>query len=298
MSNRSREQSKIARPKTFVIFGVEGFLGQIAYLYLQKYVPSAQIIGVSKRKHPFSSHIIDITNKNRLQNFIQQYHIDYVLWYAGKSIPAFSSRNLELSYAINVASVGHVLDALDQETRFLYPSSRHVYINSSQILNEDSPLDHKGSSYTKQKIEVEEMILERHPNSVITRNFNIIGIDPIPQTFLYDILSQRGNDQIMVFNHRQVLDVVDSRDAVRAHVHLICHEQLQHKIYNISTGMGHSIEYIITGLMQKPSLLIQSQSSDVPVAIIGSSQRLLDSGFQFEYCLDDTISWIYKNMQP
>ena len=283
------------RRKTFVIFGVEGFLGQEAYLYLQKNMSHHNIIGISKRKHPFSSYIIDITIKDQIQKFIKENHIDYVLWYAGKSIPSFSDSNEMLSYKINVSSIGHVLDVIHCDTKFLYPSSRHVYLDAVGIYEEDSLLQVDGSIYTRHKIEAERMILERHPNSIVTRNFNIIGTNPLPETFLYDILSQKGKDKLVLRNHRQILDVVDRRDAIRAHVHLLCHQGLKYKIYNISRGMGHEIGYIAQKLTKMPIESIVSSSSILPSSIIGSPSRLLATNFQFEYPITDTLYWISQS---
>ena len=79
--------------KTLVIFGVEGFLGQQAYI--QATNPEFQkkhnwkVIGVSKRKHPFSSFIIDIT-KNKL---FRSHRIDYILYICSKVHSVFSTEN-------------------------------------------------------------------------------------------------------------------------------------------------------------------------------------------------------------
>ena len=280
------------RKKTFVIFGVAGFLGQEAFLYLQNKMSHHNIIGISKKKHPFSSYIIDITYKDQIQKFIQETQIDYVLWYAGKSIPSYSTSNEMMAYTINVAALGHVLDVLDCDTKLLYPSSRHVYLDSVGIYDENSPLSLDGGVYTRHKIEAEQMILDRHSNSLITRNFNILGTNPLPQTFLYDILSQSNHQKLILQNHRQVLDVVDRRDAIRAHIHLLCHSDLKHRIYNISSGRGYEIGYIAEQLINVPKDSIISVSSNIPSSIIGSPKRLLDTNFQFEYQITDTLNWI------
>ena len=280
--------------KTLAIFGVEGFLGQQAYI--QTTSPEFQkkhnwkVIGVSKRKHPFSSFIIDITYKNNLQNFLKSQRIDYVLWYAAKSIPSFSTDNESEVFKINVLPLHSVFEVLEPTTVFLYPSSRHVYAKSHQKHSEDSDVSAQ-SVYARHKLQSERIVLESSVNSIVVRNFNFIGPNPVPLTFMHDVLGQLGNAEIEVFNQNQILDVVDIRDGVRAHLHLLTASNRHHRIYNVCRGFGVSIEKVVQKIISNDVGIVSKYPVDNP-PIVGDSIRLESTGFQFLYDLDDTIRCI------
>ena len=280
--------------KTLVIFGVEGFLGQQAYI--QATSPEFQkkhnwkVIGVSKREHPFSSFIIDITYKNKLQEFLKSQRIDYVLWYAAKSIPSFSTDNESEAFTINVLPLHSVFEVLEPTTVFLYLSSRHVYAKSHQKLSEDSDVNTQ-SVYAKHKLQAERIVLENSVNSIVVRNFNFIGPNPVPLTFMHDVLGQLGNAEIEVFNQKQILDVIDIRDGVRAHLHLLTASNKHHRIYNVCRGLGVSIEQVVQKIVSNDVGIVSKYPVD-NLPIVGDSKRLESTGFQFLYELDDTIGWI------
>ena len=98
------------------------------------------MIGVSKREHPFSSFIIDITYKINYKIF-KKPKDRLRIWYAAKSIPSFSTENESVVFKINVLPLHSVFEVLEPTTVFLYPSSRHVYANSHLKLSEDSDVN-------------------------------------------------------------------------------------------------------------------------------------------------------------
>ena len=283
--------------KTAIIFGVEGFLGQQAYKQLTSSAFQKEfdwnVIGVSKREHPYSSFIVDITYKEQLQKFIRSHHVDYILWYAAKSIPSFSRDNEEKAYEINVESLRSICEVLDTSTKILFPSSRHVYDESNQKITEQSELNLR-SVYAKHKYEAEQIVLLSSPNSIVVRNFNFIGPDPVPRTFLHDVLNQMTSKEIVVHNQNQVLDVVDIRDGIRAHLHLLTSVVRPQRIFNICSGLGVSIENVVRMLGgDDVSIVSKKQINNKP--IVGDPTILMNTGFAFQFPLQKTIEWILSS---
>ena len=156
--------------KTLVIFGVEGFLGQQAYIqatspeFQKKY--NWKVIGVSKREHPFSSFIIDITYKNKLQEFLKSQRIDYILWYVAKAIPSFSTDNESEAFRINVLPLENTTlptyHGWEDNKRYIIEENTHDTIGFAQkVLNTlisakagtkwFIPADHKKSSHREMR---------------------------------------------------------------------------------------------------------------------------------------------------
>ena len=138
-----------------------------------------------------------------------------------------------------------VFEVLETTTVLLYPSSRHVYAKSHQKLSEDSDVNIQ-SVYARHKLQAERIVLEGSVNSIVVRNFNFIGPNPVPLTFMHDVLGQLGNEEIEVFNQKQILDVVDIRDGVRAHLHLLTATNKHHRIYNVCRGVGYKSTVVVS----------------------------------------------------
>lgn len=268
----------IHQVKRIVIFGVEGFLGHQAFQYLKNNYLNWDIIGVSKQSHPYSKAIIDITDAQLLQTFIRTVRPDCILWYAGKSIPKFSESFPKEAYQINVQPLQDVMKVLENHVRFMFPSSRHVYAPSKTPTFEESPLLLQ-TNYAQFKYEAEQIVLQ-HPNSIVTRNFNCIGPNPVEGTFMHDILRQKNESIITLYNPDQVLDVMDYRIAIQAHRHLILHPNLNHRIFNVCSGVGLSIRELVSAILYGKKYSLQARSSEGTNPIVGDNNKLIESGFE------------------
>jgi len=310
---------------TSLITGVNGFVG----VHLAEHLASRRrtVIGldiqdrcVIEGGHYFqgdvrdSRFISEVFKKTRPQEI---YHLAAV-----SSPNKFASAPFD-SFQINLMGTISQLEAMKTicpHSIMLVVGSAKQYqpLAASRNLSENSPLD-PASYYGVSKNAIEmitKFYVHKHSLDIrLTRSFNHTGpnqsVDFVCSEWAHQIArieSLKAPPQISVGNTEEVIDFCDVRDVVEAY-RLICEKGSSGEVYNVCSGKGTSLRYVLEYLLGKSSLkssiIVKRDKTDkqaLNAAILGDNQKIRKEigwspNIPIEKTLDDLYCWWLDKMK-
>lgn len=307
-----------------LITGAGGFVGKYLIKELQKdtaneifgavYNSTSDIKSLISDDHIFEG---DLTKLDFAKKLLESTTPDIIYHLAALSVVHNSSENAIKVLNGNTAVSYNVLESM----RLFSPKARFVAICSAneygavsgQIrkIGETTPL-RPLNPYAVSKVTQEMLALEYHfahgLDTVILRPFNHTGIGQtedfvVPRLAKQFIAIEQGLSPatIEVGNLSSIRDFTDVRDMVKAY--RLAGEMCESgEIYNIGTGVGHSIAQLLdifNSLVSKKVDIIEnrdlSRSADVPFLIADSTKFQEITGWLPVHSIERTISDILNH---
>lgn len=163
-----------------------------------------------------------------------------------------------------------------RSTRFLFPSSCHVYKESTELKSEDSETAPSGL-YGRAKLEAEQFLRSlKHIDVRIARPFNHIG-PYMPPGLMLPSLAERvraakAGEPIIMHGRNSVRDFLDVRDIVSAYFALLEMDDPAHRVFNVCSGCAVSIRTLA-------EYFVEQAGKDNPVHFDEHSVSLDDIDF-------------------
>lgn len=177
---------------------------------------------------------------------------------------------------VNVDGTRHLLEAAAAQSAppaFFFVSSSAVYgAGGSSPLPETAPLRPVGP-YGATKAEAEALVRDfsgrEGLDSIIARPFNLVGPGlrrgTAPADFaqrLREIQEGRAFASLRVGSLDTVRDFVDVRDAVRAYLALASSDVSDGSTFNVATGVGVSIGFLLTKMIERAGVSVEIESQN------------------------------------
>lgn len=275
------------------VTGVNGFVGR--HLARELATQGYNVVGVGHEDDPHVDVLTDYVAQDLTRGWPEDLEADAVVHLAGFSAvgPSFADpqRYLEQNSAM-VTHLGEALLRARSSARVLVVSSGAVYdAHQGLPLTEESRLGHT-SPYVVSKLLVEHQVAYyagRGLDAVVVRPFNHIGPGQgagfvVPD--LYDAArrSVEGDRVLRVGDLDTRRDYTDVRDVVRAYRLLLEAETLEHRLFNVCSGLSWSGREVLAELMRCWTFGVLGVEVDPgrvrpgdPREVVGSADRLRDA---------------------
>jgi GDP-4-dehydro-6-deoxy-D-mannose reductase len=301
-----------------LVTGIAGFAGAWLAQYLLT-VPDLAVHGIIHRhdrrirhvQDQITLHRGDLRNAVWVDEVIRQIQPDYLLHLAAWSDVGGSWQQPWVAYELNIQCQLNLLESLRRaapQCRTLIVASNEVY---GLVQPEDIPIDEEtpfrpNSPYGVSKIAQDMMGLQYWHNYqlpiVRVRSFNHIGPgqseDFVASAFarqIAEIEAGKRDPRLRVGNLEAVRDFTDVRDVVRAYWLAICQGEAG-KVYNVGSGEGHTVRWILNTLLSLSSMSIQIEAdpnrlrpSDVPKSVCDNRRLIAATGWQPEIDLCQSL---------
>lgn len=276
----------------------------------------------------------DIRERGKLSTIFKEYRITDVIHFAGlKSVG--ESVGLPLQYYDNNV-VGTII-LLEEMIRFnishiIFSSSATVYGEPSEIpLTECSKVGGTTNPYGTSKLMVEHILKDvtrANPEfrTTILRYFNPVGAHPsgnigedpngVPSNLIpyvcqvamgkYKQVSVFGNDY-PTKDGTGIRDFIHVMDLADGHVAALQHRNKgpNYKIYNLGTGVGHSVLDILKAFERVASINIpysfcNRRAGDIAECWSDPTKALNELGWKAKYGLDEMVhdAWNWQKKNP
>lgn len=180
----------------------------------------------------------------------------------------------------------------------IFAGTSASYDYTKQILIEDAKMENPDSLYGISKWYaswvIQKMAESADAKYLEARIFSVFGdYERDGRLVTNTIKTLLDGKKLLNFKWPLERDYIYIKDAVRAIVYLMEHDL--DGIYNISSGTAVTIKDIVGSIAKQlgkyDSVVFDNPKIDGEVpCIIGSNKKLLDSGFCYEYSLDEAIS--------
>ena len=265
---------------------------------------------------PVAQYEVDLRSAGAVHNLIEAVRPDVIYHLAAKADVGASFKNPWDTLENNIVAQINVFQALLQmrlDARILITSSAEIYGaagGTREPVDESWPFE-PGNPYSVSKVTQDMLGLQyfiSHKLPVLrARPFNHIGPSQAGGFVAADFASQiaaieAGEREPVMYvgNLSAERDFTDVRDVVRAY-HLLIEHGIPGEAYNICSGTGYSIQYLLDTLLSYSSATIEVRQdpsrmrpSDVPRRV-GDASRLHErTGWQptipFEQSLLDILN--------
>jgi GDP-4-dehydro-6-deoxy-D-mannose reductase len=302
---------------TVLVTGASGFVGGHLVEHL---AGSHHVVGWSQSSPPSAfarlaqwEHV-DLLDRERVRSRIKALRPGIVYHCAGATQVDRSWKTPTQPLASNVLATHHLFDALRRAggaCRVLVTGSAAIYAPSLTPLTEGSRIA-PDSPYAVSKLAQESLGLragvEDGLEVLVTRSFNHTGPRQAsayvaPSIARQIALIERGGVEpvIHVGNLEAARDITDVRDVVRAYV-LLVHAGTPGEVYNVASGVGHSIRSILDGLVELSGTRLRIQTDeqrlrprDNPILVGDSSKLRAVTGWtpniRFDQMLRDLLEY-------
>jgi len=285
--------------KNILIIGGLGYIGSILYEVMNQEEWEVDILDnhLYKDLHPSNPFIeADIRNKNQIERIIKNY--DTIVNLA--AIVGDPACLIDTNLAIDTNCLGarNIAEICSKMKKFVvHTSTCSIYGSEPNVIvkeeNEGFPIDFYGQTkYTQERL-IREICVDNH---CIVRLGTAYGLSP---RMRYDLVvntfaarAVRFN-KITIFGGEQERPFVHIRDISRVIVHAI--KNNLHGIYNVS-GENQSLLRLgeIVSDITDCEIEINSNIVDKRSYMVDSS-KLLNTGFEFKYGIEDAIREIIKS---
>lgn len=254
--------------KQVLVTGVNGFVGHHLARELNR--AGYEVLGTGKDKtldsalDPFVDRFYpecDLTNPDHVAKLPLD-AVDSVINLAGLANvgASYDAQQAKLYLSINVlvhTSIAERLTTIKRPVRVLAISTGAVYDPSQTMpITENGKIAKQGSPYVVSKVDMEEALrpyIEMGQDIVIVRPFNHIGPGQLQGLLVPDLIGKLRNmgpeNAIQVGQLDTKRDYSDVRDVVRAYRMLATEDNLNHRIYNVCSGLSHSGQEILDTLV-------------------------------------------------
>lgn len=300
-----------------LITGITGFVGK----WLSEYLISTdyEVYGVDRLNQCSYKGVeyqqLDILNSSLLGNFIQKIQPNIIFHLAAISFLPEADLSPAKALEINIMGTVSILDAVNQNcpaAKILLIGSSKEYsdgINSERITETTPPFPTNFYGISKYAAELIGLQYQRHYGLDIrcTRSFNHTGPAQSPRFVCSDWAKQVASIElglteaiISVGNLDSVIDFTDARDVVRAYT-FILEKGCKGKVYNVCSGRGISLQWILNFLISKSTKTISINSDSTKLRshktntiLLGdNSQLITDTGWQTTIPFEQTLSDLY-----
>lgn len=295
-----------------VVTGASGFAG--GYL-IERLAPHHELVGWTTGTPPAAlSHLarwqtVNLLDRDRVHGVLRDLKPRAVYHCAGVTDVAASWEDPALPMKGNVLGTEHLLDGLRRAgggSRVLVVGSAMVYAASDRPLTEDSPLA-PDSPYAVSKMAQEQLALrstiEDGLEVLVTRSFNHTGARQTPSFVAASVarqlaLIERGAHPpvLRLGNLDTRRDLSDVRDIVSAY-EMLMHAGVPGEIYNVASGVAHSIRDIVEGLIRTAGIDVTIETdperlrpSDKPVLIGDASKLRAHTGWAPQIAFDRMLA--------
>ncbi len=303
--------------RAVIITGGGGFVGRHLIAELQSANLFDRIVVFDRNKGGFGprveSYEVDITNIESKKDLIGEIQPAWVIHLAAIAGVGFSIEHPELTRTVNVFGTKSLLEtvtSISPATKFLMVSSADIYGAVSSDPISELPLSeaHPRNPYAESKLEMELLIeTEFNDQCIRVRPFPHIGPGQQQGFVTADFASQIAaiesgtSEPVMsVGNLTAVRDFSDVRDVVRAY-RLLLEVGVLGEAYHVASGVGRSIESVLTSLLAMSRVPIHAQqdssrmrSSDTPTVIGNADKLKAATGWSptisFEQTLTDVLN--------
>ncbi|UYP48035.1 GDP-mannose 4,6-dehydratase [Candidatus Lokiarchaeum ossiferum] len=302
-----------------LITGSEGFVGPYLVSLLQRkdFIVYGTDLVNEQRSTVDYYYRLDITDPVQINETLSKILPDIVFHLAGFSSASKSFQFPDICHNVNVEGTRNLLDAIVQtqkeDIKIIVISSAEVYGDPQTIpISESHPISAK-NPYGESRILQEELCLKYVKNYNlkinIARSFNHTGPNQtdtfVISSFAKQIvqIENKRLQSLKVGNLDAIRDFSDVRDVVNAYFEL---SQLRTYggIYNICSGKGYSIKYLLQILIdnakceidvkQDPNRMRPSEIKE----LIGDNSRIKSiSSWTPKYNIEDTLLDILKNFR-
>jgi len=305
--------------KPVLITGVNGFVGQ----YLARHLSSLdrEVTGIDVHEKSVMEGIryfqTDICEIECIKAIFQKVQPVEIYHLAAMSSPLECQRRPITSFQINLMGTISLFEAmkdLDHSAIMLAVGSAKQYQSvgySGKLLETSDLAPNSYYGVSKNAVEMIAHFYINHHNLDIrlTRSFNHTGPGQATQFVCSDwahqiasIVSQKASPRLSVGNINSVMDFSDVRDIVEAY-HLIVERGKKGEVYNVCSGKGTPLKYILDYLIAKSSLAnsisVRKEKVDTNVSnkeLIGDNNKIHnDTGWRpkipIEKTLDDLYNW-------
>ncbi|MCI5066434.1 GDP-mannose 4,6-dehydratase [bacterium] len=270
---------------------------------------------------------LDVSSATATGEYVAEIKPDIVCHLAGISFAPAAAANFSLALQVNVGGVFHICQAMADHV----PAAHLLFISSGEIygrtavhaagepIHEELPCLPM-NPYAVSKLQAEEIVhfFERRDRlrATIARPFNHIGPRQAEQfvtaTFaaqLAKIAHGKAEPVLKVGNLEARRDFTDVRDIARGYVELLFRSppspasgnEASSSVYNLSSDTSHSIESILTQLIDFSGLSVEvtqdpnrMRPAEVPQIVGGSQKITQETGWKPTIPLEQSLQDIYS----
>lgn len=235
---------------------------------------------------------LDITKKiNNLKNIDAVYHLAAIL----------KSENYDETYKCNVEGTRNILELCKiNRCKIIFLSSAAVYgVPNYNPIDEKHPAN-PVNDYGKTKLEAEKMCMEYQKDYgigvLILRVFNVIGRRQREGMLFPDIMKQVADEKVNVVNLNSKRDYIDVKDLVDI-LFLIRKRDLKESVYNIGSGVSHSVGDILEIFKKYKQFEISSEERYGSVMDVAADITKIkeETGWMPKINLDKSIRNMMRN---
>lgn len=262
-----------------LITGSNGFVGQWLADLLQ--LNGYKVIGIDNtdisRNDKIDYEKVDILESSKLSVLIEKTQPELIFHLAGVSYLPDADRSPSRSIEINVLGTLSLFESV----RMACPSSKILFVGSSKeystnvnatVITEDihpAPENFYGISKYCGEMFGQQYVRQFGMKIYLTRPFNHTGPKQAPLFVCSDWAKQIVNIErgiasptLLTGNLESTIDFTDVRDVVDAYYKIVKHGKAG-EVYNICSGVGYTLEWILTYLTSKSSkkITIQQESA-------------------------------------
>jgi len=307
----------------YLITGAAGFVAPHFLRLLQTQEPGAQVLGVDLNPPTWTgagveTQTLNLLDRPSVEATLQAFHPTRVLHLASVSSVAVSWKAPVESFQNNTNIFLHLLEGLRKleiPARVLSVGSSEEYgrVDEAHLpLTENHPLN-PGSPYGVARVAQEQLsqvFAEGYGQDIVmTRSFNHLGPGQKAQFVVSSFAKQMAEAKkaglkqftLTAGNTKVVRDFLDVRDVVHAY-HLLFQGGTSGQVYNVCSGVGRSLDEVLTLLARICGLELTVDVDPALVrpnelmTIVGSAQKIHQAvgwvpELQFEQSLRDLVEY-------
>jgi GDP-4-dehydro-6-deoxy-D-mannose reductase len=302
-----------------LITGVTGFVGK--WLSSSLHAEGFEVHGLDRWDNcPYENvtyHQCDILDAQSMIETISSINPDSVYHLAAISYLPEADLSPRNSLDINIMGTVSVLDAVKQNNpscRILIVGSSKEYDDAidSECLSEETqpnPTNFYGISKYAGEMIGKQYVRQYGMDIRFSRSFNHTGPGQSPRFVCSDwakqvvaIIHNHAEPSLSVGNIESIIDFTDVRDVVQAYI-AILERGKKGEIYNVCSGNGFELKWILEYLISKSSKPITIQSLDKKFRTHKTNNKMLGNftklhshtgwkpTIQFKQTLDDTFNF-------
>lgn len=235
--------------KKVLITGAAGFIGRhLIEVFKEKGIETLGIDNVSVPEMNIKE--CSILNYQAVVDAMEKFKPDAIVHLAAIALATYE--NISEIYNVNVCGSENLLKAATQVcvkgTRMVLVSTAGVYGNQNKEFYDESLPFNPENHYSYSKMVVELLSKQYEDLDIkIVRPFNIIGVGQ-RSVFLIPKLVEHfalRKPELRIGNLKPERDYVDVEYCTNVLSELAVREEVTHRVYNICSGIGHSVQDVI-----------------------------------------------------
>mgnify|MGYP001456278717 CR=1 FL=1 len=255
----------------------------------------------------------DILDKNLIKKYCSEadvvHHLAGVTEVPRTKIDASKEKDEKIK-EIGVKGTQNILDSINNKCKIIFPSTHVVYEGINEVrknIKEDEATK-PVLSYSSSKAVNEDQLKKSGKNYIILRLGSVYGysydsmrIDIMPNLFS-KIASQNGTLKLFA-GGRQIKSLVPLIDVARCFKFMEEKDEITSEIFNLTKDTISVKEVAQVCKKHNPKIILKETNDEVPnLGFSLSNKKLLNTGFEFLYNLDQNIKemiekWSKQNIK-